>query len=613
MTQDLTLGSLRSWPEKSRRGFDYCSICGRLPAIVIMPSDKKGFERYGLDVKLEPIFSFGERLCPYCLIKRLLGLHEMLESIIEKLLGKISEKKIVRKFLSVSDIAVLPFKYSFINAVKKLDQAPGEELKDQFSKLMEEVWGKVDQIVKKDGIGLRDIIRKEEPILSKERELLSIIEGMKSEKIKQHLKRLLFLDAEVGILGKLELRRIWRKLLEDLKRKKEYERIRLDVERIELPSTYYAVLRSDADNFGKTIQGNMEKGFRVNIKDYIRNLLEGNAKKVIEAIMEGRIDDAKRLCEQEKISDIDRKLDELKELINILEKEKEIIISPSYHSALSKALMRNAFRDVKVIDEYGGLPIYAGGDDLLAVMPVKNCLRAVRKLRVNFSFPLENPRGFDAVKRYFIPSLATASRSFSVYLAHYMFPMYTLMSKSAELLDDYAKNAKWFLFGDKDEKREKDALIFSYSPRGGEQSALLPLSSVKMPDKELASDIERLQKLIDLIEAPKGKVSFSSSLIYDLCNLKLDEHLLYACRCKNNFLLGKELENILYRNCEVRDEDREKVEEIKGKEAKKWASKLVENYDLIFKVREKRKEEYPFLKEFVAGLIVYRSGLREVV
>ncbi|MEM2562016.1 MAG: type III-B CRISPR-associated protein Cas10/Cmr2 [Candidatus Bathyarchaeia archaeon] len=121
---DMTSNPIESWKE-SKRGFDYCSLCGYLPAIIIMPSNEEEFKSESLDLRIEPIFSFGERLCPYCLIKRLLSISGILKPVMDKLLGKVSNKELhYIRFLSVTDIALIPFKFSIVNAVRKIDEAP---------------------------------------------------------------------------------------------------------------------------------------------------------------------------------------------------------------------------------------------------------------------------------------------------------------------------------------------------------------------------------------------------------------------------------------------------------------------------------------------------------
>ncbi|MGC9014697.1 MAG: type III-B CRISPR-associated protein Cas10/Cmr2, partial [Thermoproteota archaeon] len=82
---------LESWPKKSNKGFEYCTVCGTLPAVISLPSEENEYKKY-LDIKIEPIFGLGERLCPYCLIKRLLTREEILKPIMDELLGKISDE-----------------------------------------------------------------------------------------------------------------------------------------------------------------------------------------------------------------------------------------------------------------------------------------------------------------------------------------------------------------------------------------------------------------------------------------------------------------------------------------------------------------------------------------
>ena len=589
MTSKLKSRELESWPEGSKRGFDYCSVCGRLPAIIVMPSNKEGFEKKGLSITIEPMFRFGERLCPYCLIKRLLNINYILKAIMEELLGKVSEKELKSEFPSVSDIALIPFKKSFIEAIKRLDKSPDEEPVNNFLESMTEVWNSIARISSEERgkIKVGDLIRKEVPVTYVEGILLENIKQLKHEKLKQELKSILFLRSELGILGKHRLRTTWFKFAKD-------------IGIIEPLNTYYAIIRSDGDNMGKIIQGKIKKGFRINVDEYLINMLEGDVKKVIRAIVQGKLDEARSICERNNVTVTDETLERLSKLINSLIKNEEILVSPSYHSALSRALANSALRDAQIINEhYNGFMIYAGGDDLLAVMPVKNCLKAVKELRKSFSFPSDDYKGFYKVKEFLIPALATASRSFSVYLSHYMFPMYVAMSRSYELMENLAKEVKWIRCNSK--IREKDALVFSYSPRGGEHNALLPLSDVSDPESYISRDIERIQVLIEIIEADKRR--FSASLIYDLySNFELIKPLI---KNRNEFLLRSVLEQMLDRNCEIADRN------VRKDFVRQWGEKLMTNYDLVFKIRDEDKQ-FLFLEEFIKGLIIYRTGLRGV-
>ncbi|MEM2158433.1 MAG: type III-B CRISPR-associated protein Cas10/Cmr2, partial [Sulfolobales archaeon] len=586
---DMTSNPIESWKE-SKRGFDYCSLCGYLPAIIIMPSNEEEFKSESLDLRIEPIFSFGERLCPYCLIKRLLSISGILKPVMDKLLGKVSNKELhYIRFLSVTDIALIPFKFSIVNAVRRIDEAP-DNVKDWFSKLVMKLFNEISSI---SGMRFDDLTRtREEAILHKEKKLLSMINKMKTDKLKGLLECLILLDSENGILGKSELRRVWKSFLENLRNGEG--RHYVDFKMIHPINTYYAVVRCDADNFGKIIRGEIEEGFRVKIDHYLTDILEDEARDVVKALINGKYSEAKKLCEKEGISNIDGRLKELKEAIDRLIGRKEIIVSPSYHSALSRALISNAFRDIKNVERYGGLVVYAGGDDLLFVMPVSNCLNAVKDLKTDFSFPLLDLKGFHKVRKYYIPSLVTASRSFCIYLSHYMYPMYAIMNRSMKLLEETAKETKWMLDGV--EEREKDALVFSYSSRGKEMTALLPLSDIRNPEENLGVSLKYVDDLINSIEMDS---KFSASLIYDLNSCELIEPLI---KQGNSLLLGKVIKNIFYRNCEIKDRD------LRLRKAEENARNIMENYDLKFKVNNELRF---YLKELVLSLKLYRSGLRE--
>ena len=587
---EMTSQPIKTWPEKADKGFEYCTVCGYLPAINIFSRNEKEYKSH-LSLKFEPIFSVGERLCPYCLIKRLLTISDILKPVIDTLLGKLSYGAPTRRFIPICDIALMPFKKSLIEKAIIIDKVP--ELADELSKLIDMTWDKISIALEPDKVG--GLIRKEETILDTEEKLLRDIKNMRTPNLKRSLENVLFLNTEMGIMEERNLRYIWLDLIRSINKD---ERMKSYGEIIQHLNTYYAIIRCDMDNLGKIIMGNVEEGFRISIKDYICNIMEGPAREIVEACINKELEEAKKICEKHNVKDIDEKVNDVLKIIDELQDKNEIIISPSYHSTLSRALMANAIRDVKIIGEHDGLTIYAGGDDLLAVTPVKNSLNAVRELREKFSFPSEEYKGFsfpfEEYKSYLVPSLGTASRSFSIYLTHYMFPLYSAIGRSAELLDSIAKESSWII---DTERRKKDALILSYSPRGGEQSALLPLSNIKSPDENLAKSLKYIDELV--LQMEKEKDGFSSSLVYDLYNnLQTIKPLIDR---NNENLLKRVLERIFERNCENK--------QIRKEIAEVWADRLVEDYNLSVRVN---CDSLPFLEQFFSALIIYRSGLRGV-
>jgi CRISPR-associated protein Cmr2 len=64
--------------------------------------------------------------------------------------------------------------------------------------------------------------------------------------------------------------------------------------------------------------------------------------------------------------------------------------SPSSHQEFSEALQRFAKAALELVDSEFGLPVYAGGDDLLAFVPVSAAVRVAGKLRARFGEELED-------------------------------------------------------------------------------------------------------------------------------------------------------------------------------------------------------------------------------
>ena len=95
------------------------------------------------------------------------------------------------------------------------------------------------------------------------------------------------------------------------------------------------------------------------------------------------------------------------------------------------------------------------------------------------------------------------------------------------------------------------------------------------------------------------------SLIYNLNDDEYIKLIRSLIEQKKDFLLKKVIEEIFYRNCDIKEKD------IKRRKAEDWSNKFTENYDLIF-VDINGKSHF-FLKELALSLKLYRSSLREVV
>lgn len=110
---------------------------------------------------------------------------------------------------------------------------------------------------------------------------------------------------------------------------------------------------------------------------------------------------------------------------------------------ISKALLQFGKNAKEAIDDFGGLPIYAGGDDLLFIAPVvgkdgTSILKLLDKL---------NDESFKPVKEIIDPlklkddknKLIEASLSFGVSISYYKYPLYEALDNARHLLFDVAK------------------------------------------------------------------------------------------------------------------------------------------------------------------------------
>ena len=582
---DMTSQPIKTWPLNTTKGFEYCSVCGYLPAIFIFPSKEDEYKQY-LDIKFEPIFSLGEHLCPYCLIKRLLTLSEILKPVMDVLLGSLSAEKPIRKFISVCDIASMPFKRSLIEKGAALSGNPN--LRARFNKQIEKCLKDLLQRLKIQRS--EELARVEKPLIVAERDLLNKIESIQSEDLKRYLKHLLFLNTEASMMRPFALRSVWARLIKEINKDEEMKKYGENIEEL---NTYYAIIRCDGDNLHNIIRGNVKEGFGLTVKDYLSKALEGPASEVIRDIIDGKLEEAKRKCEKSGMKDIEMRLNDVTKFIMDLQSMGEIMISPSYHSTLSRALFANALRDINIVGKYDGLVIYAGGDDLLAITPVKNSLTIVQELRENYSFPSKDTPGFDKIGKYLIPSLASASRSFSVYFTHYMFPMYVGLYRSGELLEEKAKGVSWEKKGVNGGVIKKNSCILSYSPRGGEMTSLLPFSNPTTPSTK-TQNLKYVEGIVMEIE----KKVFSTSLIYDLRdNLQIIKPLIES---KNTLLLEKMLKRLFEKNCVIEE---------KTVEIGKWVSKFLEVSDIVGKVG---RDHLSFFVQFLRALLIYRSALKGV-
>ncbi|MEO0188612.1 MAG: type III-B CRISPR-associated protein Cas10/Cmr2 [candidate division WOR-3 bacterium] len=162
------------------------------------------------------------------------------------------------------------------------------------------------------------------------------------------------------------------------------------------PSRYYAILQMDGDNMGKWLRGE----FNPKIGDVIHPGVKE------ELISHGDDKVLKILCSPHPTS-------------------------PSIHQAFSRRLSTFALESVRKIveEEHYGKLVYAGGDDVLALLPIEEVLGCAYDLQKAFKDTL-SPR---------------ATMSAGIVIVHYKYPLYLALDEvryaEKRAKDHYQKNA----------------------------------------------------------------------------------------------------------------------------------------------------------------------------
>ena len=497
----------------SKRGFEYCSVCGVMPAILRMPSinewesewrDKLRELAPGIDI--ERVFAPGERLCAYDLIKRLISVHDVLNDIIKELLYETIGEFPSVIFPSTAHIALADFYHKLKEAIMKNPQI-SKKLRKLVSEQLEGIslrpgrpYGYLgdlsEQVLRKFGSGSNEYI------------YYATILSMDPERI--------ILSSE----GRRALRELT--LINDIKQALS-KTVRLN--------TYLAIIKADADNMTKLLRGEVKEAIGLEPIDYIIEAVEGGIKRVIDDIVKGREEEAyERLSREYRRHGVNEEvaktnLNSLKLLLSKLRSMNRIILTPTYHISLSRALMICTLIDQSIVEsDLGkGFIVYSGGDDLLALTPVSTSLDVVINTRRAFSIgSYSNGRfpGFMNVElleklgltELIVPLIVTGGRSYSLALVHYRYPLYMGLSISTDLLNMKDK-IEWVISEEVGGNViSKDILYMSYVPRGlKELKSVLPLRASK--------NALRICELVELLnrtyrEIEEGKLS--RSLIYDL-------------------------------------------------------------------------------------------------
>ena len=126
-------------------------------------------------------------------------------------------------------------------------------------------------------------------------------------------------------------------------------------------------------------------------------------------------------------------------------------LKPGQLKDVSSALLSFGIDAKNAIEEFGGMPVYAGGDDLLFIAPVigRDGKTTIFDLLANL-----DDVAFAGVKSH-IPN---ASLSFGVAITYYKYPLYEALAMAGNLLFAVAKNVP-----------DKHAVAWTFQKHSGEQ------------------------------------------------------------------------------------------------------------------------------------------------
>ena len=553
------------------RGYDYCTCCGKLPAIIILPRDEEKYKEFVEEVigvaskdltekelaHFRIVISPGEKLCPWCFMKRVISLEpRLLKTLMlnwkkDRLISDLlSEPKLIFGFPSLAHVASTRLYeklleegklYCWITKVKLNGHIPVKP--EEWRVKPAWVWWLIR------GLDIEIKAKELEKLGKGEDLLLYAVYSLDPEDMWFHNDR----------------RRNWVILLRECNLINWFWR-------------YYALIKADGDYIGDLLEGKLtaflagilDEGFYCNIrrqssigkedvrrflKRYIEHACEGNFKKFISfciKFLEGEVPKeiketwVKYIAREANIpiEEAKRRVERvIKTLRGLLGKELRIPVTPAYHIAVSSALIRAALLDIAIIAKLDGFVVYTGGDDLLAFAPVDKTLDVVYNTRLSFGgFNIEiklsenkNDKhidlnsGFLKLNKSHLPMLPSIGRSYCVYIAHYHYPLSLVLTNATKLLDNVKEDIKLHYYDEKNELRKsaKDISIIAYNPRvGTEEYTIIPLSwhrpivqnaSCK-PSFDVASIVRNVKKLLKYIDERIGykNAILSHSLLYDL-------------------------------------------------------------------------------------------------
>ncbi len=404
----------------------HCTVCGWRPAVFYVPGKmtdngpSREYREFARDMddyirevcgkpcrgcrrgdewkEILPIFKPGEKLCIVDLVKRLLGVPCIFRLVAEKLVGyEPPMKDWEPSFPSTDDLAALATKLSLARLTRLIidklveEEENVDELYDFFKEIIKELTLLCDKICTNKTPDKREVIDyylKHRPwlprLLDKEHgEIINSLDRLSGkfgvkEWIQDIYKATLavlvfnrrgFYDWFAPGMGGGEISRILRRITDALKGNREYsdklgrENVKVIIESLTRPRLYYYNIWFDADNILWTLNGLIfnstykDKLIPIEHNHYMRSLTHS----VQEAL--------KSIDSSNNVSWIMCNSLAYCAMKRIAEKISTILVSPSYHSAISHSLAITLYTAGILAEDLGGVAVYLAGDEGLVLLP----------------------------------------------------------------------------------------------------------------------------------------------------------------------------------------------------------------------------------------------------
>ena len=235
-----------------------------------------------------------------------------------------------------------------------------------------------------------------------------------------------------------------------------------DLAKLSCIRTSYAIVKADGDNIGKLIIGDLES-LGLDSQTYAHKILEALRRDSKVIVKGAEVDETTRNKIFDILSEFYKKMVIITE--NLLGSKYKIVVSPAYTSTLSISLMINSLHDINLVRRYFGFPVFSGGDDLLALLPLETALPFAFRSRESFNG--ENMFHYIKSNTAKIPiaSALPTGRSYSVRFTQLMDIMSREIEHTVEILDKEAKDSKWRIeiMDTHKIEVEKDTLVVSDS------------------------------------------------------------------------------------------------------------------------------------------------------